>query len=1468
VPIPRMAHFGCVMLGVWVSLSSNAMGQPVVLINEVMASNGRTIADPQGGFDDWIELYNPGRGYVDVGGMYLTDDPAVPRKWRIPAGLPGQRGGTSISPRGYLLIWADGDVLDSGLHASFRLDADGDAVHLLAADGLTPIDSLVFEGQTPDVSYGRYPDGGGTLQFFGVPTPGQANSEGYLGEVAPLRFSHERGFYSSAFDVTIETATEGAQIFYTLDGYAPHEPRATLPIREQNVRRRTGTDEEPPAAPAEPRATLYTGPIRITKTTCLRVVAEKPGWKPTSVYTQTYILDPTPQLQTLPAISLVGGPGTVFYEPNGVMAIVGGTYPNGVWAATDAGSYNNMVNRDLERPVSAEWFFPTDDEGFQIDCGLRVHGSPYIRPRYVRQEGPWSGNGKISLRLYFRGQYGQRRLEYPLIPQSESKQFATVVLRAGHNDRTNPFIKDELLRRLHRDMGQAACIGTSANLFIDGEYKGFYNVTEQVKEESCQEWFESDKPWDVMTMNGVRDGDSASFDAMISYARTHNLADAGYYAELCQKLDVASFIDYLIIRLWPNDWDWPQNNWSAACERSASGRWKFFVWDAEGTFVSSQLQLDRFGELSTQSNANGYLYQALKANADFRRLFGDRLQKHFFHGGALTEENIRRRFNELREELRSVIPSMDSYLIDGWTPNRLPIFLTACAREGLYTAAAPEFAVNGVPQHGGQVAPGDRLSMTAGGSRGMVYYTLDGSDPARADNLLGPAATTLVAPNAAKRVLIPTGPVPDTWRTPETFDDSSWIEATGSPGGIGFGRGSGFAAYFSTNLGGRMYNTNGSCYIRCPFQFGGDPEKLVALTLLMQYDDGFIAYLNGTEIARRNFAGVPAWDSVATTSRDNAEAVEFESIDLSDRTGLLQPGANMLALQGLNNAVTGSDFLIGVEMVAVEQSAPSDPTGPQMYVTPIPLTKTTVVKARVRTANAWGPLAEAAYAVGPVKDGLRISEIMYHPPDAGQPTDPNGEYVELTNIGDEAIDLNLVKFTRGIQFTFPEMQLAPHAFCLVVRDQAAFEAGYGPGLPVAGQYTGSLSDNGERIELRDAAGGLIHGFSYRDDWFRTTDGDGFSLTVRYPAEAPLSSWNVAGAWRPSASLAGSPGSDDSGTIPGAGAVVLNELLANPGAGGSDWLELHNTTDRTLDLGGWFLSDDADDLAKYEMPPGTTIPPEGFLVLTEEGGFGKTGAPGCHRPFGLSQAGETIYLCSGDRGRVTGYREQARFSVSEAGMTLGRFVDGAGVARLVPLQGATPGGANADPAVGPVVFTEILYHADQPGDVEYVELQNITDTEVILYDFYRAAPWRFAGGRGEGRIELLFPQDPPLALAPHAYLLLTKDRSVLESRFGVLPSVPVLDWGVGRLTDAGDTIELSRPGEIVNDIRTWIAVDRMTYSDGSHPDDFPAGVDPWPAQADGGGQSLARTDRGRWGDDPLNWRALVPTPGVARLRTTR
>jgi len=190
-------------------------GTPLA-INELMASNSSCIRDPQGQYDDWIEIHNYGPEAVDIGGMYLTDDLAVPTKWRIPANsrLPGG---------GYLLVWADNDTSDAGLHANFRLSAGGEQICLVDRDGITLIDSVTFGEQTSDISYGRYPDASDDLRFFGHPSPAARNDGAYLGEIAEVGFSHRRGFYDTPFYLTLATETDDAVVYYSLDGSEPYQ---------------------------------------------------------------------------------------------------------------------------------------------------------------------------------------------------------------------------------------------------------------------------------------------------------------------------------------------------------------------------------------------------------------------------------------------------------------------------------------------------------------------------------------------------------------------------------------------------------------------------------------------------------------------------------------------------------------------------------------------------------------------------------------------------------------------------------------------------------------------------------------------------------------------------------------------------------------------------------------------------------------------------------------------------------------------------------------------------------------------------------------------------------------------------------------------------------------------------------------------------------------------------------------------
>ncbi|MEN8785645.1 MAG: Ig-like domain-containing protein [Akkermansiaceae bacterium] len=155
-------------------------------------------------------------------------------------------------------------------------------------------------------------------------------------------------------------------------------------------------------------------------------------------------------------------------------------------------------------------------------------------------------------------------------------------------------------------------------------------------------------------------------------------------------------------------------------------------------------------------------------------------------------------------------------------------------------------------------------------------------------------------------------------------------------------------------------------------------------------------------------------------------------------------------------------------------------------------------------------------------ENLRISEIMYNPL-AGS----DFEFIELQNIGQEAINLNGVRFTEGIRFTFPELTLQPGEFVVLVNDRSSFEALYGDAVPVAGQYDGKLSNGGERLRLEvTSINAGIHDFEY-DDWYPASDGSGFSLEFN-DTSLPIDAWNLKPNWAPGLAINGTPG--NSGTF--------------------------------------------------------------------------------------------------------------------------------------------------------------------------------------------------------------------------------------------------------------------------------------------------------------------------------------------------
>jgi hypothetical protein len=149
-----------------------------VVINEVMADNVHAARDPNGQYDDWIELHNNRASSLALDGYFLTDDSADLLMWQFPY--------VTIPADGYMIVWADADTGQTGLHANFRLNELGEVLVLTDPDG-HPCDRVVFGPQAPDISFGRFPDGTGQFMLMD-PTFGAANDSGVaIEEPGPAR---------------------------------------------------------------------------------------------------------------------------------------------------------------------------------------------------------------------------------------------------------------------------------------------------------------------------------------------------------------------------------------------------------------------------------------------------------------------------------------------------------------------------------------------------------------------------------------------------------------------------------------------------------------------------------------------------------------------------------------------------------------------------------------------------------------------------------------------------------------------------------------------------------------------------------------------------------------------------------------------------------------------------------------------------------------------------------------------------------------------------------------------------------------------------------------------------------------------------------------------------------------------------------------------------------------------------------
>ena len=274
--------------------------------------------------------------------------------------------------------------------------------------------------------------------------------------------------------------------------------------------------------------------------TVLRARAFAPGKLPSEVRTRTYVTGIDARLTTVPAFFMGGPASETFYNGNGVFAQSGGSWSSGSWVPNDARfDYNfAMMHGDaFERPATLEIVNPGNVLVERTTVGARFAGSPWSRPQYQLgsvENSQWNSgaHNKPQINIFFRSDFGISRFKKPgFIPTSPVREWDTLRLRAGKNDAYNPFIIDEWMRRTLAATGAPAPQGFIATLFVNGQFKSYFNPTERPRSSFFQEFYGSGNPWDVNYIGEWEEGDNVAFTQTETFFRNNDFTSLANYQQ-------------------------------------------------------------------------------------------------------------------------------------------------------------------------------------------------------------------------------------------------------------------------------------------------------------------------------------------------------------------------------------------------------------------------------------------------------------------------------------------------------------------------------------------------------------------------------------------------------------------------------------------------------------------------------------------------------------------------------------------------------------------------------------------------------------------------------------------------------------------------------------------------------------------------------------------------------------------------
>lgn len=492
-------------------------------INEICSKNEDIIADEDGDFPDWIEIYNPTNETVNLNQFYLSDDELELDKWKFPT--------YRLATHDYLLVFAsDKETVNQELHCNFKISSGGEQLYLSNSQKEV-IQTVSCPALKVNHSFGLDSMG---FKYYEIPSPLEANKnqKGFKGYSSRPDFSINENVIpeESSLELICDTPFK---IYYTIDG-------------------------SPPLL----NGILYEEALIIDSTTSVKAICYHPDYISANPLTKTYFVN---ESSRLPLININVEPTLFFNDTTGIYAT--GLSADTIWPFFGANFW-----WDKEVPVNFEFYDATNDDYFTENCVIEIHGGKGSRTNPMR-----------SLRLEADDEFGASKFEYPFFNTNIMDTYYRLVLRNASGDYNKGHCRDALAAYhiLKEGLEVDVLESRAVNVFINGQYWGLYHLRERFDQYYFKTKYDFKGDFNFLEKDtGVIEGNRLGFDSLYQKILQTDCSDDLACTKVLKHFDISNINDYFIAELFFNNTDWPRNNvkyW----QNPDDLKWRYVLFDLD-----------------------------------------------------------------------------------------------------------------------------------------------------------------------------------------------------------------------------------------------------------------------------------------------------------------------------------------------------------------------------------------------------------------------------------------------------------------------------------------------------------------------------------------------------------------------------------------------------------------------------------------------------------------------------------------------------------------------------------------------------------------------------------------------------------------------------------------------------------------------------------------------------------------------